>query len=229
VNGWWASWILESPNGQLVLFSWVFWVVASIVLHELAHGWAAIRRGDDTPIHSGHMTWNPIVHMGGWSLLMLALFGFCWGAMPINPSRLRGRFGEAFVAFAGPACNVVQFIVLCTLAVAWNLFSGSVSEPLRGNTAMFLFIGAMINLMGFLFNLVPVPPLDGSRILADFYRPYRDLLQTQTGAVIAMLGMPIMFMVGGRFLWTWAIGGTVAVIKTATELLGGVSAFKGFY
>ena len=68
---WWVKDAYEiSP---IFLYSWIFWVIFSIVCHELAHGWAAIRVGDDTPIHTGHMTWNPVVHMGTTSLIMLGL------------------------------------------------------------------------------------------------------------------------------------------------------------
>ena len=228
MNGWWANWILSLPNGQLVLFSWVFWVVASIVLHELAHGWAAIRRGDDTPSHTGHMTWNPVVHLGGWSLLMLALFGFCWGAMPMNPSRLRGRYAESYVALAGPLCNLAQFAILSLLAIGWNFASTGVPEPLRSNTAAFLFVGCMINLMGFMFNLMPVPPLDGSRVMADINRPYRDLMRSESGAVISMIAFPLMFLVVGRYLWAWAMTGASLAINVPTALLGGTNAFSGF-
>ena len=58
---WWVAELLR--DSPMLLASWVVWVIGSIVLHELAHGWAAIRQGDDTPRALGHMTWNPIVHM----------------------------------------------------------------------------------------------------------------------------------------------------------------------
>ena len=71
---WWVSDYYQ--HDPMLLVSWIFWVVASIALHELAHGYVAIRCGDDTPYHSGHMTWNPLVHMGQTALIMFALFGF---------------------------------------------------------------------------------------------------------------------------------------------------------
>ena len=80
--GWWVTDALSvSP---VLLISWVVWVIGSIVLHELAHGWAAISRGDRTPIERGHMTWNPLIHMGGMSLLVFAVVGIAWGMMPVN-------------------------------------------------------------------------------------------------------------------------------------------------
>lgn len=102
----------ESPA---VLVSWVFWVIVSIVLHELGHGFTAIRAGDRTPIELGHMTPNPIVHMGRSSLIAFALFGFAWGAMPVNPSKFRGPYDRLKVSGAGPAVNV-GLAVVCGLA-----------------------------------------------------------------------------------------------------------------
>src|SRR5262245_51867890 len=171
---WWVTdWWSVSP---VLLGSWVFWVIASITLHELAHGYAAIRLGDDTPIHAGHMTFNPLVHMGQTALIMFALFGFTWGAMPVNPSRLRGRYGEAIMAFAGPACNALQFVVIMLANVLWvKLARGHVEEHVLQNMHIFLWTGSMINLMGFFFNLIPIPPLDGWRILADFYPRYNNI------------------------------------------------------
>src|SRR5690349_8111017 len=123
---WWVTHIWEvSP---VFLISWIFWVVLSITLHELAHGITAVRRGDGTPIVTGHMTLNPAVHIPRMAWLLFALFGFTWGLMPISPWRLRGRHGEALVAFAGPACNLLQYIVILLMSIAFhNWASGRVS------------------------------------------------------------------------------------------------------
>jgi Zn-dependent protease len=109
----------ENP---VALASWVFWVIASIVLHELGHGIAAIRSGDRTPIDTGHMTWNPLVHMGPISLLCFAILGFCWGAMPVDPSRFRGRYDEAKVAAAGPCMNFGLAITCAVLYAVWHIW-----------------------------------------------------------------------------------------------------------
>src|SRR4051794_8117784 len=85
----------------------VITVVVSICIHELSHGFMAIALGDRTPIESGHMTLNPAVHMGVFSVLCLLTAGIAWGSMPVDPTRLRGRYADALVAAAGPASNVV--------------------------------------------------------------------------------------------------------------------------
>jgi Zn-dependent protease len=213
---WWVSnYYAVSP---VLLYSWIFWVLTSIVLHELAHGWTAIRMGDDTPIHTGHMTWNPLVHMGTTSLLLFALFGFCWGAMPINPSRMRGRYAHSLVALAGPLMNLLQFAVLLAASVAWVVWAKGAEEPLKGNLRIFLATGAMINLVGFLFNLVPVPPLDGSVILSEMSRGYRRLLSTEFGQVSAFIGMAVLFAAGGSRIWSFAISVTFSLIHLGESL-----------
>lgn len=117
MNRWWVSAYWEADPALLV--SWVFWVIVSIVLHELAHGWVAIRLGDRTPIETGRMTWNPLVHMGQTSLIVFALVGIAWGMMPVNPSSLRGRYGDAWVSLAGPAMNLALALVLIVLGGIW--------------------------------------------------------------------------------------------------------------
>ena len=95
MDGWWVSDVLDGlANGKVVLTSWIVWVAISISLHELGHGWMAIRCGDRTPIDTQHMTINPFVHIPPMAWIMFALFGFTWGLMPVNPSRFRGRYDE---------------------------------------------------------------------------------------------------------------------------------------
>ena len=116
MSGWWIADLWN--QGQVVqLASWIFWVIVSICLHELGHGWAAIWEGDDTPRQTGHMTINPMVHMGGYSIIAFLLLGFAWGLMPVNPGNFRHRrWGDAIVAVAGPAVNLILAVILLTIA-----------------------------------------------------------------------------------------------------------------
>jgi Zn-dependent protease len=208
---WWVATFWEM--NPMFLVSWVFWVIFSICLHELAHGWAAIRQGDDTPIHTGHMTWNPMVHMGPTALILFALFGFTYGMMPVDPSRFRGRYGEAFVAAAGPLCNLLQFVILMLVLVPWVAFAerAGVDETFFKNMQTFLFVGGAINLLGFCFNLIPIPPLDGWRIACNFSRPFAELWQGERGAVMGFIGFALIFLVGGRYVFSFALETTAAV------------------
>lgn len=203
MSGWWITDYLNNPdiNGAVWVVSSIVWVVFSICLHELAHGWTAIRLGDDTPVVTGHMTWNPMVHMGGYSLVIFVLIGIAWGAMPINPSRLRGRYAESVVALAGPVMNLLLAALALVLLILWVplaqgqlIASVSVPEPLATNMRTFLFLGAMLNTVLMLFNLLPVPPLDGGRIALDIFPPYRRVLVNDTGRWV-VLGVFLLFFI----------------------------------
>jgi Zn-dependent protease len=165
---------VESP---FYYFSWVFTVVVSIILHELAHGWAAMWQGDDTPRREGRMTADPLVHMGGYSLIMLFVVGIAWGQMPVNPWRFRSRYGEAFVALAGPAMNLLLAFVALTMQIVLTLIDLLPANDLGRNLFEFLYIFGTANLVLAIFNLIPIPPLDGSKVLANFSTGYRQLLE----------------------------------------------------
>lgn len=197
---WWAANLWETS--PVLLVSWVFWVIASITLHELAHGWTAIRHGDDTPIHTGHMTVNPIVHMGPMSLIMFALIGIAWGAMPVDPSRLKGKHADAMVAAAGPVMNLGLAALCAVLLVAVEraLPEVGVSDDITDRLALFFFAGGVLNIMLAILNMLPIPPLDGSRIAASFSRRYVDFVTSPAGQGIMFISMAIVFLAAGRVL-----------------------------
>jgi Zn-dependent protease len=184
--------MLVHSVGVPALLSWIFWVVASIVLHELAHGWAAIWQGDDTPVRLHRMTANPLVHMGPWSLLIFALIGIAWGVMPVDPSRFRwGRRGRIVVSGAGPAMNICLAVLCLTLMVVWLKF-GPEGHRLYENLRVFFWTGGMLNVVLALLNLLPVPPLDGSDVLAGLsFRAWRLFRSPQA----PMFGMFILLAI----------------------------------
>ena len=197
-------------------------VVISIVLHELAHGWAAIRLGDNTPNRLGHMTGNPLVHMGPYSLVMLALAGIAWGRMPIDPTRLKGRHAEAVVAAAGPAVNLVLALLALTAmglmmrawgVAEWNplLFFYGVPEAAllveswQMSALRFASIAGVYNLLLAMFNLIPVPPLDGSHILGTYSRPYANFVGASKNQGLMLMIFVFGFFLVGRVLTPWSI------------------------
>lgn len=188
---------LFQPEKRFYFLAWTLVVIISITLHELAHGIAAVRVGDDTPIRQGRMTLNPLVHMGPYSIIVLLLLGLAWGAMPIDPSRMRGRYAQAKVAFAGPAVNL--FLAVASL-VAWGLLLrfGAITYESevawRENLFQFLFIAGNANLLLFGLNMLPAPPLDGSHILANFHRPYADFISDPRHHGVHMLMFFGVFM-----------------------------------
>lgn len=202
--GWWVADLWQ--NNPPMLISWLFWVVFSITLHELGHGWAAISRGDRTPVETGHMTWNPIVHMGPMSLILLAVVGIAWGMMPVNPHRMRGRHADAFVAAAGPVMNLAlaaACVVLGSMWLAWAARLGVGADAVRVGHTLF-FVGALLNVVLMLFNLLPVPPLDGSRIVASFVPAYERLISHPNAQLFTLAAFVLVFLYAGGALFTIA-------------------------
>ncbi|GJM18469.1 MAG: hypothetical protein DHS20C14_06820 [Phycisphaeraceae bacterium] len=220
LDGWWIADLWAGPRGKVFVVSWIVWVVGSIVLHELAHGWAALSRGDQTPRVTGHMTWNPVVHMGQMSLIVFLLVGVAWGAMPVSPSRMRGRWGPTIVSAAGPAMNLAIAVIAMLLAVLWLGLAGGAPEPLRTNVHIFLSLGAMLNLVLMALNLLPIPPLDGGRIAMDISHAYRRMLTTEHAQWVAIGAFLLLLYAGGRFIF--GFGQTVSqfVIFELGERLG---------
>jgi Zn-dependent protease len=138
----------------------IFWALTTP--HEYAHAWVADRLGDDTPRLEGRVTLNPLAHVDLWGTVIIpilaGLFGgvfFGWGrAVNVNPLRLKGGLnGLVMVALAGPASNVVFAVILAALAAVL---------PAGGDI---LFFAARLSIFLALFNMIPVPPLDGSKLL----------------------------------------------------------------
>ena len=169
--------------GPAAAAAFLFWGIFSITMHELAHGWAALWQGDQTPRIYGRMTINPIVHMGWMSLMLLAVTGIAWGVMPTDPSQYRwGRRGRIIVSGAGPAMNVLLWaicwagigVMAAKYDASQDTFSGlrSIPEGTARQLMVFLIIGAMLNGSLALFNMLPLPPFDGASVLAGFSRTY---------------------------------------------------------
>ena len=216
-------WVHDYYQAGLIvlLISQLFWVILSITLHELAHGWAAIWQGDRTPILLGHMNMNPLVHMGPMSLLVFAIVGIAWGAMPVDPTRFRwGRKGRAVVSAAGPAMNAVLALLAFFLMVVW-MKVGPVDTDAYKNITTFLFVGTWLNVILMLFNLIPAPPLDGSGILAGLSMSWYRLMN-QTNAPMVGMFILLALMVSGILghAFAYVMAWLVALANTVGELLG---------
>lgn len=140
-----------------------------IPLHEWAHCYAAYLLGDDTPKLQGRLNLNPFTHLDPVGSLMILLTGWGWGrAAQVNPYRMRkapnARIGFALSALAGPFSNFIQAL-LWALPLRLNLVY-LLPDPWFETVTTFLLLAISINLGLMLFNLIPIPPLDGARILA---------------------------------------------------------------
>lgn len=149
----------------------------SMILHELMHGVVALKLGDDTAKYSGRLSLNPLKHIDPVMTIMvpilLALMGgpIFGGAkpVPINKYKLKYReWGFALVAIAGPLTNFILALVFFLVgywAGAFQIQNGEVYYSADSFWSMFAMLGVSINLGFMLFNIIPIPPLDGSRVL----------------------------------------------------------------
>jgi Zn-dependent protease len=214
MNGWWVHSVFNAAGGGnegfVAVASWVVVVIGSITLHELAHGWAALWEGDGTPRELGHMTGNPMVHMGTMSLLLFAVLGIAFGMMPVNPSRFRhGHVGRIVVAAAGPAINLLLFFMFA-IALGLLMRSGA-SGSAASNFVTFLNMGAMLNLVLAALNLMPLPPLDGWRILEGCHWRVRALSNHPQAPIAALFVLMVLFMSGFGWIWGMAADAVAAV------------------
>ena len=136
--------------------------VVGITVHEAAHAFTAWRLGDDTAYRQGRVTLNPAEHLDPLGSVLLVLAGFGWGRpVPVDPSRIRGGiWGPVAVAFAGPASNLAV-LVACAALYRLPVFQ-------EGYLLVVIAAFAFTNALLFVFNLIPIPPLDGSKILYPF-------------------------------------------------------------
>jgi Zn-dependent protease len=175
--------------GTAILFIAV--LIISVIVHEISHGYMANHLGDPTARLQGRLTMNPIPHIDPLGSVivpgLLALSGtgviFGWAKpVPYNPYNLNSRYGDALVAAAGPASNLVLAVLA---ALMFRLTPMTAADP----TGLFLLAVVLINIVLMVFNLVPIPPLDGSKILFEFipakFNYIRDALE-QYGFVILL-------------------------------------------
>ena len=152
-------------------------IVLCLSIHEAAHGGAAYLLGDRTAHDSGRLTLSPLAHIDPVGFICLLLFGFGWARpVQVNISNFKNRrTGMAVTALAGPAANfVTAFIAYCLYFVVW-IYGNSVFMQVLGE---FLAIVASMSVGLGVFNLIPVHPLDGSRVL-DAYLPFSWSLKLQ--------------------------------------------------
>ncbi len=170
-------------------------LLLAISIHEFAHGYAAHKLGDPTPASQGRLTLNPLAHLDPLGALMLLVFRFGW-ARPVlvNPMYFRNRQrGMVFVAVAGPLANLllawVFYVCLAFVLPLVPMFAGHAAVQL------FCLTGVQLNLGLAAFNLLPVPPLDGSKILGGML-PSRYAHHYQRYAQYGPLVLILLLMTG---------------------------------
>jgi Zn-dependent protease len=187
------SLLFKSPIEAIVF---IIGIVVAITVHECAHAWTAYKLGDDTPFLMGRVTLNPLAHLDPVGSIAFLLLGFGWGKPVVyNPLRLSRKSDELLIALAGPLSNIICAIALNLLAFGMaHLASPFINVE-------FLQLAAGINVILAAFNMIPIPPLDGSSIVAYFWPEYRSLVGGQIGLVI-LLALIFLPVGGGHLLNT---------------------------
>jgi Zn-dependent protease len=180
-------------------FIWIFLVIFSVCCHEYAHAQIALWEGDSTAADNGYLTINPFKQMGLTSLIALLLIGITWGAVPVNPSRMRHRYSDALVAVAGPLMNLLLFLVFSIGASIVYLKTAGFAAS---NTAFNLFFtGGVLNMVLLIFNLLPVPPLDGWSIFTFLFPHIHKVNPEMRNGIIFGLFILVFFSFGKLFVF----------------------------
>lgn len=148
-------------------------VLISLTFHEFAHAFVSTKLGDPTPRYTGRLTLNPLAHLDPVGAILMVLTGFGWAKpVQINARYYKNsKWGMALTAAAGPLMNLALAIVsmlLYTLVFILTYKAGWIPEAIFGNIGYFLYRLSAVNLMFMIFNIIPIPPLDGSRVLSLF-------------------------------------------------------------
>ena len=202
--------------------------VPAIVFHEMAHGFAAWRLGDPTAKRQGRLSVNPLNHIDPFGTVILPgimmraggpVFGYA-KPVPYNPSYFKNpKTGDVIVGLAGPLANLLMAVLAAV--VSWLLYPTAQSLVLGNEVflyfyALFLPMFALINLYLMFFNLIPIPPLDGSSIIALFVpRKYmRQYYQVQRYAfpilMVVLILLPYLFHINPVGAYLDVTAGTVA-------------------
>ena len=190
------------------LFVLAFVVFCTMPIHEFAHAFVATKLGDNTPKYSGRLTLNPMAHISPMGALMILLVGFGYAKpVSINARNFKNpKVGMALTAVAGPISNLIMAFVFLFLSNATILVAARTNIDITILSAIytFLYFAARININLAVFNLLPIPPLDGSRIFQIFIpgKYYYKMLEYERYIVIVVfvliymdiLTIPINFL-----------------------------------
>lgn len=185
----------ESP---VVFFIIAIALVLSLAVHEWAHAYAADRLGDNTPRSHGRVTLNPIAHLDPFGTLLLLFAGFGFAKpVPVNPYKL-GRWGGLWVALAGPLSNMV-IAILCIIIMKMH----DMGIELFSDSFVFwviLVYVMSVNVILAIFNLLPIPMLDGSRILGALFPPFGKLVSKFDEHPYGFVAVIIIIYAAGPFI-----------------------------
>jgi len=202
--------LLTNPVGFLIAIAVLIMpLLISITIHEWSHGFAAYKFGDPTPKIQGRLSLNPFAHLDPVGTLMLLVVGVGWAKpVEINPANINGRTKQMLVALAGPLSNVILAISFSIIAYSIFRFSGTSDNSESSIMYIFMSIFHMviqINIVLALFNMLPIPPLDGSNIL-KWLLPENlgNLYYSKLAPYGMFILLLILFTVGFKFVFNTA-------------------------
>ncbi|MBL4769697.1 MAG: site-2 protease family protein [Planctomycetes bacterium] len=213
---------------QIILLLVVLtFLILSLAIHEAAHAFVAYKCGDDTAKREGRLTLNPIDHIDPFMTVLLPLFlflstngTFVFGGakpVPVNPHRLRNPSRDMmFVALAGPISNFVLAIIFLVVYKGLGVFGHYPADSLMMSA---VFKGVILNVFLAVFNLVPIPPLDGSRVVMHFLPQSKKhgYAQIERFGIFIIVGL-FYFVPGFKGL---LLGGVVKILGFLDFLTGG--------
>ena len=218
------------------LFSSGFWVLLliplrllALVIHECSHGYVSTKLGDPTPRIQGRLSLNPLVHLDPVGTILMILTGFGWAKpVEVNPMYYKDRKkGMALVAIAGPLSNLllafVSLLIYFLFAVIIHYTKIGISAKLLQIVGTACSYSAQVNLCFFVFNLIPIPPLDGSRILGMFLKDstYYKMMQYERYSMFLIMFLSLTGMLDsvigtGMNLF---YGGIIKILTNLVNLL----------
>jgi len=201
----------------LLFLVWILAILIALSTHEFSHALAGTLLGDETAKRMGRLTLNPIAHVDPIGLIALVAVGFGWGKpVPFNPYNLKNqKWGPVIVALAGPGMNLVIALTLGTVL--------RVIGPALGPANLltqFLYLSVFLNIALLFFNLIPVPPLDGSKLLLAVVsgkQHERVRLFLETRGPMILLGLIVADMILGINVFGWLFQ---IVSSVATWIVG---------
>ena len=194
-------------------------LVVSFSVHEAAHAFVATKEGDMTPKAYGRLTLNPIKHIDPFGFVMLILIGFGYAKpVPVNPYNFRrGRLSDFLVSSAGIATNLLLALVFGLLWSVFEVFApAAIYSPNFFSVFLqvLLFYGIIINIMLAIFNLVPIPPLDGYRMLSAMLgergRKFKEFVEKYSLVLMIVFALFVMFIY--NFIRVAALGAEEGII-----------------